>query len=159
MAVKARSILKSWFYTGAKPIAAMFHDWIDSYYHRTEDAHMVGLRQYSTTSLYSSGMTCEYNGLIYMANGSTSGAWNASKWDVIGQTDYSGGFMYDIGNGITVTLPVKRTQIVYGNVYVRTGGTLVIDGVLVIMNGTITVEVGGTLTVTGTVQYVTVPVL
>jgi hypothetical protein len=37
MAIRIRSILKNWFKTGDKPTEAQFADWIDSFYHKTED--------------------------------------------------------------------------------------------------------------------------
>lgn len=42
MAIKIRNILKSFFTTGAKPTQSQFADFIDSFFHRTEDANQPG---------------------------------------------------------------------------------------------------------------------
>ena len=44
--IRARSVLKSWFYRGAKPLADQFHDWMDSYLHRDEDLAYICLYEY-----------------------------------------------------------------------------------------------------------------
>ncbi len=38
MSVQIRSVLKKWFGTGKKPTAVQFADWIDSFYHKSEDS-------------------------------------------------------------------------------------------------------------------------
>ena len=38
MATQGRSILKSWFSAGKKPPESQFWDWIDSFWHKTEDS-------------------------------------------------------------------------------------------------------------------------
>lgn len=90
MAIRPRATIKSWFYRGAKPLASMFHDWMDSYYHKDEDKAYVALRQYSTTTEYESGMTCVKDGSIWQANQATTGTWNPSAWDIVGaSTSYT----------------------------------------------------------------------
>lgn len=84
MSIRPRTTIKSWFYRGAKPLASMFHDWIDSFYHKDEDKAYVGLRQYAATTEYEIGMTCVYGGSIWMANQATTGAWNPLAWDIVG---------------------------------------------------------------------------
>jgi hypothetical protein len=41
MAIQTRTTLKSWFETGDKPTQDQFADWIDSYWHLTEDASIL----------------------------------------------------------------------------------------------------------------------
>jgi hypothetical protein len=37
MSIKARTLLKTWFETGKYPEQSQFADWIDSFFHKTED--------------------------------------------------------------------------------------------------------------------------
>jgi hypothetical protein len=84
MSIRPRNTIKSWFYRGAKPLASMFHDWIDSFYHKDEDKAYVGLRQYAETTDYEAGMTCVYGGAVWMANSATTGPFNPLAWDAVG---------------------------------------------------------------------------
>lgn len=52
MAIQSRVQLKSWFETGDKPIQDQFHDWIDSFFHLTEDSSI--LDSYVTTTVLNS---------------------------------------------------------------------------------------------------------
>ena len=90
MSIKKRSIIKSWFYTGSKPFTSMFHDWIDSFYHKTEDAPYVALKRYSKFVTYSAGMTCVYGTDIWIANAQTRGEWDSAVWDILGSGGGSG---------------------------------------------------------------------
>lgn len=38
---------------------------------------------YNTSTSYSAGDYCEYQGTIYKANASATGAWDSSKWDAV----------------------------------------------------------------------------
>jgi len=37
----SRNILKGWFSTGKKPLATQFAEWMDSFWHKTEDAIQI----------------------------------------------------------------------------------------------------------------------
>lgn len=69
--------------TGAQ-MRGILIDTIDSLLNLTDDANLIsGLANYDTGTSYSVGDTVVFNGAIYQANQSTSGAFNASHWDAI----------------------------------------------------------------------------
>ena len=43
---------------------------------------------YDSTKSYTAGNVCRHEGLIYAANGSTTGSWNSAKWNQIVLADY-----------------------------------------------------------------------
>ena len=82
--IRARSVLKSWFYRGAKPLADQFHDWMDSYLHRDEDLAYICLYEYDPSRTYPSGVSVIHQGFVYQSVNATTGTWNASDWLIIG---------------------------------------------------------------------------
>jgi len=56
MSIQIRSVLKNWFKNGKKPTETQFSDWIDSFYHKTEDALAAVKSDWSNISGIATGL-------------------------------------------------------------------------------------------------------
>lgn len=85
---------------------------------------------------------------------------NAEPWayDMTDWTEFSlgggEGNTVIIQSGVTITIPVNKQSVTYYSVLVMDGGTLIIDGELVVINGVVSVEAGGDVQVNGSLTYV-----
>lgn len=82
--IRARSVIKSWFFRGAKPLADQFHDWMDSYFHKTEDIPLICLYEYNAGLTYPAGVSVIYDGNVYQSVSQTTGTWIPGDWKLIG---------------------------------------------------------------------------
>lgn len=81
-------------------------------------------------------------------------SYDDSDWEEFGFGGGGGeGNTIHILSGQTITIEQYRQSLVYGDVVVDGGGTLVIDGEMRIINGVLTVEAGGTVELNGSLIY------
>lgn len=127
MSILPRSLLKSFFETGDKPTAIQFSALIDSLLHSTEDQEKLGLRNYDTTRTYIAGEGVIYNGSLYSAIATTTGAFNPVHWEKIfslGSVSYQG--TWDPVNNNPALTSGQGTK---GDYYVvSVSGTRTLDG-------------------------------
>lgn len=80
MAIEPRTTLKSYFEPFDKPNDQQFADLIDSLAHRTEDASLFGAGEYDPSATYTAGTIASFNGRLYEANQTTTGAFDPLHW-------------------------------------------------------------------------------
>lgn len=79
MAVRALTILKSWFETGDKPTQSQFWDWLDSFYHKDEQIDQAAVSGL-TNSLNDKADLSVVNGLFpVVLTGSSSSVSHAAE--------------------------------------------------------------------------------
>ena len=88
--IQTKESIKQKFQRGKIPKASDFHDWMDSFYHRTQDRIRVGLSDHNPTRDYLAGECCvnfdaETGGFaVFRATQYTAGSFNPAHWERVG---------------------------------------------------------------------------
>jgi hypothetical protein len=161
MPLVPRSVLKSFFITGAKPTSKQFNTLIDSVVNLTDDHQLLGLNNYDTTFIYSVGDCVVHNQILYQANTTTiPGPFNVIQWDRLsggtpGSVLYNGTWNADTNvpnlNTIATTTGDYYVVSVAGNTILNSGANAISDwqvGDWAIYNGTLWQKIDNTDAVT-----------
>lgn len=79
--------------------------------------------------------------------------YSGGSWKNVDLGDIQGNIKI-INSGETITVTTDHQSLIYGDLLVKSGGTLVVDEELVIINGGMTTETGGSILYSGNITFV-----